>query len=208
VYVTHDQTEAMTLGDRVAVMRAGILQQVGAPQELYDDPANIFVAGFIGSPSMNFMPAQVEDGRVKLPMVEAQANGGLGEAARGGQGLIAGIRPEHFDEAARVPQDRRSAGATFRAKIELVESLGSELYAHFSIEHAGVESQELQELAADAGTAEVPGAGQDKVVARLDSESGIRQGEETELWVDTSRIHFFDPATGGRLRHGGVSAPA
>jgi multiple sugar transport system ATP-binding protein len=205
VYVTHDQTEAMTLGDRVAVMRAGVLQQVGPPQELYENPVNLFVAGFIGSPAMNFMPAQVEGGTVKLPMADVRADG-LGEAAQGGAGLIAGIRPEHFEDAGLVGEDKRGRGATFRAKIELVESMGSELYAHFSVEHGGVQSEELAELAQDAGTAEVPGAGEGKTVARLDPASRVRQGEESELWVDTSRIHFFDVATGGRIGASGAGA--
>jgi multiple sugar transport system ATP-binding protein len=200
VYVTHDQTEAMTLGDRVAVMRAGVLQQVGSPQELYDTPANIFVAGFIGSPAMNFLPAKVEGDTVKLPMVSARVGQAVTQAASGGKGLIAGIRPEHFEEAGMVGEDKRGHGATFRARIELVESMGSEVYAHFSLEHEGVQSEELAELAADAGTAEVPGAGEGKVVARLDPEAGVRQGEDAELWVDTSRIHYFDAATGGRIQ--------
>jgi multiple sugar transport system ATP-binding protein len=198
VYVTHDQTEAMTLGDRVAVMRAGVLQQVGPPQELYENPVNLFVAGFIGSPAMNFMPAQVEGGEVTLPMASVRANG-LAQAAEGGKGLIAGIRPEHFEDAGLVGQDKRGQGATFRARIELIESMGSELYVHFSVEGGGVESEELAELAQDAGTAEVPGAGEGKIVARIDPASRVRQGEEAELWVDTSRIHFFDAATGGRV---------
>jgi multiple sugar transport system ATP-binding protein len=202
VYVTHDQTEAMTLGDRVAVMRAGVLQQVGAPQELYDDPHNLFVAGFIGSPAMNFLPVTVEADRAKLPMVDIK----LPDGASGAQ-LIAGIRPEHFEDAGLVGSDKRGHGATFRAKIELVESMGSELYAHFTLEHQGVESAELAELAEDAGTSEVPGAGQGRVVARLDPASGVKEGEETELWVDTSRIHFFDASTGGRIR-GGAAASA
>src|ERR671939_95159 len=109
VYVTHDQVEAMTLGDRVAVMRAGVLQQVGAPQELYDDPNNLFVAGFIGSPAMNFMPAQVEGDTVKLPMADVRTDG-LGPVAQGGGGLIAGIRPEHFEDAALVGPDKRAQG--------------------------------------------------------------------------------------------------
>jgi multiple sugar transport system ATP-binding protein len=200
VYVTHDQTEAMTLGDRVAVMRAGVLQQVGAPQELYENPVNLFVAGFIGSPAMNFMPAQVDGGTVKLPMADVQATG-LGDAAAGGKGLIAGIRPEHFEDAGLVG-DKRGQGATFRARVDLIESMGSELYVHFSVEHGGIESEELAELAADAGTAEVPSAGEGKIVARLDPASRVRQGEEAELWVDTSRIHFFDAATGGRISTG------
>jgi multiple sugar transport system ATP-binding protein len=199
VYVTHDQTEAMTLGDRVAVMRAGVLQQVGAPQDLYENPINLFVAGFIGSPAMNFMPAQVEGDTVKLPIADVHLSGGLASATQGGRGLIAGIRPEDFEDSGLVGEDKRSRGATFRAKIDLIESMGSELYVHFSVEHSGIESEELAELAADAGTAEVPSAGQGKIVARLDPASGVRQGEESELWVDTSRIHFFDVATGGRI---------
>src|SRR4051812_28168579 len=105
VYVTHDQTEAMTLGDRVAVMRAGVLQQVGPPQELYDEPLNLFVAGFIGSPAMNFVPAQVENGTVKLPMADVPSSDGLAQAAHNGS-LIAGIRPEHFEEAGMVGDEK------------------------------------------------------------------------------------------------------
>src|SRR3954452_19268108 len=207
VYVTHDQTEAMTLGDRVAVMRAGVLQQVGPPQELYDTPANLFVAGFIGSPAMNFMPATVEGDVVKLPMVDAPLDAETRSALEGTSGLIAGIRPEHFEDAALVSDDKKPLGRVFTAKIELVESMGSELYAHFSVEHEGVESEELAELAADSGAADVPGGGGDTVVARLDPASSVAQGKESELWVDTSRIHFFDAGDGRALRAGtGVSA--
>src|SRR3954471_16987326 len=132
VYVTHDQTEAMTLGDRVAVMRAGVLQQVGSPEELYDNPVNLFVAGFIGSPAMNFMPATVEGDLVKLPMVDAPLESKMRDALSGASGLIAGIRPEHFEDAALVGDDKKPLGRTFKATIDLVESMGSELSAHFS----------------------------------------------------------------------------
>jgi multiple sugar transport system ATP-binding protein len=172
---------------------------VGPPQELYDDPNNLFVAGFIGSPAMNFMPVEVEGDRAKLPMVSIQIPDHVREA--GSRGMIAGIRPEHFEDEALVGDDKKHRGATFRAKIDLVESMGSELYAHFGVEgHGGVESQELAELAQDAGTADVPGGGAGRVVARLDPASSAKHGEELELWVDTSRIHFFDAATGGRIR--------
>jgi len=191
VYVTHDQTEAMTLGDRIAVMRAGVLQQVGTPAELYENPVNLFVAGFIGSPAMNFMPAHVEGDVVKLPMVDAplprDAIERIGDAR---EGLIAGIRPEAFEDAGLVGE-KLNEGVTFRTKIDLVESLGSELYVHFSLDHEGVESQELQELAQDAGTADVPGGGAGVVVARLDAASGVKQGQEHELWLDTSKLYFF-----------------
>jgi multiple sugar transport system ATP-binding protein len=199
VYVTHDQTEAMTLGDRVAVMRAGVLQQVGPPQELYDNPANLFVAGFIGSPAMNFMPATVEGDIVKLPMVDAPLESSTREVLTGARSLIAGIRPEHFEDAALVSDDKKPLGRTFKATIDLVESMGSELYAHFSVQHEGVQSEELAELAQDSGAADVPGGGTDTVVARLDPEASVKQGQEAELWVDTSRIHFFDASDGRSL---------
>jgi multiple sugar transport system ATP-binding protein len=191
VYVTHDQTEAMTLGDRIAVMRAGVLQQVGTPAELYNDPVNLFVAGFIGSPAMNFMPASVEGDVVKLPMVDAPLPRSAIERISGdGEGLIAGIRPEAFEDAALVG-DKINQGVVFRATVDLIESLGSELYVHFSLEHGGVESPELQELAQDAGTADVPGSGTGTVVARLDAASKVQQGQEAELWLDTSKLYFF-----------------
>ena len=197
VYVTHDQTEAMTLGDRVAVMRGGVLQQVGPPQELYDNPVNLFVAGFIGSPAMNFMPASIDGETVRLPMVEAR----LQESVRdmcGSERLIAGIRPEDFEHASMVGQDKRENGVTFKIKVDVLESMGSELYAYFKVGGAELESQDLQELAEDAGTAEVPGAGAENlVVARLDAESGVKEGEETELWMDVSKLHFF-AVDGGR----------
>jgi multiple sugar transport system ATP-binding protein len=207
VYVTHDQTEAMTLGDRVAVMRAGVLQQVGPPQELYDDPTNLFVAGFIGSPAMNFMPASIDGDMVKLPMVDAPLDSATREKLSGASGLIAGIRPEHFEDKAIVGDDKLAHGRTFRARIDLVESMGSELYAHFSIEGADVESEELAELAQDAGAADVPSSGENVVVARLDPAASVKQGEETELWVDTSRIHFFDTSDGRSLTSSRAATP-
>jgi multiple sugar transport system ATP-binding protein len=193
VYVTHDQTEAMTLGDRIAVMRAGVLQQVGTPSELYDNPRNLFVAGFIGSPAMNFMPAHVEGDIVKLPMVDAPLpREALERIGDSGEGLIAGIRPEAFEDSALVGE-KINEGVVFRARVDLVESLGSELYVHFTVEHQGVESQELQELAEDAGTADVPSAGAGAVVARLDAASKVTQGQEAEFWLDTSKLYFFKP---------------
>jgi multiple sugar transport system ATP-binding protein len=193
VYVTHDQVEAMTLGDRVAVMRAGVLQQVGTPAELYENPKNLFVAGFIGSPAMNFMPASVEGDTIKLPMADVRLPASLASRVdEAGEGLIAGVRPEAFEDAALVG-DKRDLGVTFRAKIEVVESLGSELFVHFGLGHQGVQSQELQELAEDAGTADVPGGGTDTVVARLDAASKATQGQESELWMDTRKVSFFKP---------------
>ncbi len=195
VYVTHDQTEAMTLGDRVAVMRAGVLQQVGSPADLYNHPDNLFVAGFIGSPAMNFMAATAEEGKVKLPFGEVD----LPDRLSGASGkVIAGVRPESFEDANLVG-DAKDRGNTFTAKVDLVESMGSEKYAYFTVEGESVESQELQELAEDAGTSEVPSSGEGLVVARLDAASEVERGHDAELWVDASKLHLFDPDSGANL---------
>ena len=202
VYVTHDQVEAMTLGDRVAVMRAGVIQQVGPPQELYEEPVNLFVAGFIGSPAMNFVPARIDGNTIVLPMVEAPLPEDLRARVDGTQELIAGIRPEHFEDASLVG-DARDHGAVFTTRIDVVEWMGAELYAHFAIERQGIESEELAELAAAAGTTDVPSAGEeDRVVARLDSASKAREGQDVELWVDVSKLMLFDLETGRNLAVG------
>ena len=199
VYVTHDQTEAMTLGDRVAVMRAGEIQQVDTPMELYNNPKSLFVAGFIGSPAMNFMPATADGGKLKLPMAEVNLPDGVDAKGE----VIAGIRPEHFEDVAQVDDSVRDRGATFKAKIDVLESMGSELYAHFNIEgHGRVESKELEELAQDAGAADLPSGDAGQVTARLSAESGVREGEEVELWIDVRQIQLFDPNDGRSLRSG------
>ncbi len=199
VYVTHDQTEAMTLGDRVAVMRAGMLQQVGRPSELYANPANLFVAGFIGSPAMNFMPATVSGDVVRLPLGEVRLDLSRRPSQADGRDVIAGIRPEAFEDASLLAADARERGMTFRTKIDLVESLGAEQYAYFQVEAGQLEAEELRELAEDAGAAEVPSSGEGQVVARISAESRIDRGDEAELWVDPTRLHFFDPANGQSL---------
>ena len=202
IYVTHDQTEAMTLGDRVAVMRSGLLQQVGTPMELYNEPVNLFVAGFIGSPAMNFMPATVDGDTVKLPIGDVRLPQELRARVGGAHGrqLLAGIRPENFEDAA-LTGEARERGSTFQARIEVLESMGSELYAHFSVtSDEQIESQQLRELAEDAGGGEVPMAGEEgRIVARLDPQSRVRQGEEAELWVDATALHLFDPEDGRNL---------
>jgi multiple sugar transport system ATP-binding protein len=202
VYVTHDQTEAMTLGDRVAVMRSGELQQVGAPQELYEHPKNIFVAGFIGSPAMNFLPVKVEGTNIVTPIGNAPLSDQQRQALEGDgkRDLIAGIRPEDFEDAALVG-DQRDRGITFNARIDVLESMGAEFYAYFSVEaQESVSSQELQELAEDAGTADIPSAGEaGQVVARLEPASKAAEGQEAELWLDTSKVHLFDASNGQRL---------
>jgi multiple sugar transport system ATP-binding protein len=208
IYVTHDQTEAMTLGDRVAVMRSGMLQQVDTPMELYNNPLNLFVAGFIGSPAMNFMPATLDGDVLRLPVGAVRLPGETLQQARSAGSLIAGIRPEHFEDASLVGENR-DRGTTFRAQIEVLESVGSELYAHFAVEAEGeIESEELRELAEDAGAGEVPSSGgEGRIVARLDPASRVREGEEAELWVDISKLHLFDGQSGRSLTSKG-SAPA
>jgi multiple sugar transport system ATP-binding protein len=207
IYVTHDQTEAMTLGDRVAVMRSGVLQQVGSPMELYNEPRNLFVAGFIGSPAMNFMPATLEGDRVHLPIGDVPLPEGVSGDTSGT--LVAGIRPEDFEDAAVMGGSARG-GTTFRANIEVLEAMGSELYAHFAVSSdVSVESDELRELAADAGAGDVPSSGAEgRIVARLDPSSKVREGQEAELWVDASKLHLFDSGDGRSLRASRDDAPA
>src|SRR4051794_8915847 len=199
VYVTHDQTEAMTLGDRVAVMRAGAVQQVDAPKTLYERPANLFVAGFIGSPAMNFLPGQVEGDTLRTPFGDTPLPGELKAGLNGGGEVIIGVRPEHFEDPAAA--GREVPGMRFRAKIAVVESMGSELYAYFDIDTAA-QSAELAELARDAGLDEVPSHGDGdatQVVARLDAASRARAGAEVELALDTGQIKLFDPNDGQAL---------
>jgi multiple sugar transport system ATP-binding protein len=199
VYVTHDQTEAMTLGDRVAVMRGGVLQQVDTPRVLYSSPVNIFVAGFIGSPAMNFFSATAAGGKVRLPFAEVPAPEGLGESGE----VIVGIRPEDFEDA-RLAPDRRH-GVEFEAPIEVLESMGSEIYAYFSFEGGDVSSDELAELARDSGIAETPSGGAGRAVARLNPESDIREGQRARLWFDAAKLHLFDHENGTNLAHRGAA---
>jgi multiple sugar transport system ATP-binding protein len=202
VYVTHDQTEAMTLGDRVAVMRTGTIQQVGSPHELYARPVNLFVAGFIGSPSMNFLPATMEDGALRTPLGDMPLSGQLRQAlerAKAPRDLIVGIRPENFEDASLVAPDTRPLGITFSADIDVVESLGSDVFAYFEKELGqGVDAAELQELAQESGRAD-SGGSMDQVVARLDAATQVREGQRADLWVDVRAVHVFDPSSGRNL---------
>jgi multiple sugar transport system ATP-binding protein len=201
VYVTHDQTEAMTLGDRVAVMRGGLLQQVGPPQELYRNPTNIFVAGFIGSPAMNFMPASLEEGRLRSKLGALDLTDEMRRALEQGgrsRDVILGVRPEDFEDAALVPDDARPYGLTFSATIDVTESMGSDVYAYFTLEGGPAQSAELEELARDSGRDDTGSEG-DQIVARLDAATRIVEGESAQLWADGRAIHVFDPETGQNL---------
>ena len=202
VYVTHDQTEAMTLGDRVAVMRGGIIQQVDSPKNLYERPSNLFVAGFIGSPSMNFLPAQLDGDTIKLPFGDAQIPDELKsrlKANGASREVIAGVRPEHFEDSDVEPD---KPGLRFTAPVSVVESMGSELYAYFDVEHGGMESTDLSDLAADSGLEDLPKHGSSdvqQIVARLAAASRARPGEKANLVLDTRFIQLFDPSGGKSL---------
>jgi multiple sugar transport system ATP-binding protein len=206
VYVTHDQTEAMTLGDRLAVMRDGVLQQVGTPNELYNRPRNVFVAGFIGSPAMNFLPGEIGDGSLRFPLATVPLDGadraGIFPPGREGR-VVVGIRPEDFEDAALAGE--RERGIVVKALIDVLESTGSDVYAHLSPGGqngaAALSEPLIRELAAAAVSAteeEVVPTSLD-VIARLDSSSGLGEGREGELWLDTSKLHLFDPDSGERL---------
>jgi multiple sugar transport system ATP-binding protein len=202
VYVTHDQTEAMTLGDRVVVMRGGLLQQAGTPQELYDQPLNLFVAGFIGSPAMNFMSGTLEEGKLRTSLGDFPVSDRLRQElanARSGRQVIVGLRPENFEDAALVPTQDRDKGLTFRASIDVLESMGSDVYVYFSRgRDTQVSAAELDELAADSGSTDT-GADAETMTARLEPATRVREGAEAELWADGTAIHVFDPATGRNL---------
>ena len=197
VYVTHDQTEAMTLGDRVVVLRGGLVQQIGSPQELYDHPRNLFVAGFIGSPSMNFLPGTLTDAGVRTPLGDIALDGEARQkvAGKNAKGeVVVGIRPEHLEDAALMESYQRIDGSTFSARVDVLESMGSDKYVYFSAEGPGVSSRELDELAADAGT-DVTG----QLVARVAAESRARIGEKIDLWFDPRRVQVFDTESGANL---------
>ncbi|WP_340540991.1 ABC transporter ATP-binding protein [Nocardioides sp. GXZ039] len=193
VYVTHDQTEAMTLGDRVAVLKRGVLQQLATPRELYENPGNLFVAGFIGSPPMNFLPATVEGTTVKLPFGSVQISPEKAERVAGKGLLIAGIRPEHFEDASVV--ETKAEGSTFPANVEVVEWLGDKAYAYVPFEAPPEVQEQLQQLERDLDGDSL----RTQLVVGLDGASRIAAGDEAEIWVNTDKIHLFDPGTGENL---------
>ena len=195
IYVTHDQTEAMTLGDRVAVLKKGVLQQIASPRELYEQPANLFVAGFIGAPSMNFLPAQASNGKMRTPIGELEVPERLVKAAEGKDIVLLGVRPEHFEDAKLVDSALRGHGTTFTAKVSHTEWLGNEQYGYIRYEPDTKTQRRLNELAKDLDGEEM----EPQVVASFDAASRIRGGDEAELWVDGRKMHVFDVETGENL---------
>jgi multiple sugar transport system ATP-binding protein len=202
VYVTHDQTEAMTLGDRVAVLRGGILQQYATPAVLYDHPTNLFVAGFMGSPSMNFVSAELAEGRLRTPFGDIALSDQLRQEIEAGgseRQVIMGIRPEHFEDASLLSDEEVASGLTFTTTIDVIESMGSDVFAHFSVDQgARATSSDLVELAADSGSADTLEGGQG-VVARLDAATKIKEEDTARLWFDTGKIQLFDARSGESL---------
>ncbi len=200
VYVTHDQTEAMTLGDRVVVLRLGIVQQIGSPAELYIKPSNLFVDGFIGSPAMNFLPGRLTQNGIETALgVVTPADMGRvidnAKNVRSNGEVLIGIRPEHFEDARLVDPLAKSRGATFTAKVSVLESMGSDNYAYFSVEGGQASAEALAEIAADAG--QPIGSGQ--LIARLSPESDVAKGQNAELFYDTSKVSVFDQHSGANL---------
>ncbi|MDX6408307.1 MAG: multiple sugar transport system ATP-binding protein, partial [Gaiellaceae bacterium] len=210
-YVTHDQIEAMTMGSRVAVMRKGEIQQVDDPQTLYDRPVNLFVGGFIGSPSMNMLDAVIESSNGGLAATIGDQTISLGPEALEnhpalkayvGKQVILGIRPEDLEDAALetdAPPERQLHG-----RLELKEALGSEIMAHFAIKGAHAETDETRELAKDVGaegTEQPIGIAADEavIVGRFGARSRIKQGDQVTAVVDTRALHFFNPQTGNGI---------
>jgi multiple sugar transport system ATP-binding protein len=209
IYVTHDQVEAMTMGDRVAVMRKGDLQQVAPPQDLYERPVNLFVGGFIGSPAMNLAEATIErrDGRLAVQVGEHRL--GLDDAvltarpaleAYVGRTIVVGIRPENLEDAALepdTPDDRRMRGV-----VVLREPLGSEIVAHFTVAARPALTEDVRELARDVGqesavrAAEAEGASETVMVGRFGPRSRVKNGDVVDIAVETGALHFFDLETG------------
>ncbi|MBM7791029.1 ABC transporter ATP-binding protein [Tenggerimyces flavus] len=204
VYVTHDQTEAMTLGDRVAVLRKGILQQCASPRELYEQPVNLFVAGFIGAPPMNFLPASVEGNEVKLPFTTVPLPAGLDASELSGQLLVAGIRPEHFEDAEYVEAAKQPRGHTFEATVDVTEWLGNEQYAYVPYESPAEIRAQVDSLAQELDME----AMRPQLIISLDPASRIREGEPANFWVDFTRMHLFDPRSGDNLTNKATAASA
>ena len=207
VYVTHDQVEAMTMGDRVAVIRKGRLQQVDTPRNLYDFPDNLFVAGFIGSPSMNFIYGTLEGegddvyanlggDKVKLDRTAMAEKTGLADYK--GKEIVVGIRPEMFELVAAVPS--ADPQQTISVKVGLVEQLGSEAYIHFVKPSPPVVTPDIRELLADQGTDAASLGDETKFTARVDPDFVPKPGDEAKLVVETEKLHFFDKETGDAIR--------
>ncbi|MGY1796535.1 ABC transporter ATP-binding protein [Geodermatophilus sp. SYSU D00525] len=195
VYVTHDQTEAMTLGDRVCVLRKGKIQQVASPRELYEQPVNLFVAGFIGSPPMNFLPATLEGNALQTPFGQVELDEKRVAAVRGRDLLLVGIRPEYFEDASLVDEAKRPHGSLFRARVDVTEWLGDSQYAYIPYEAPEAITSQLRDLSRELDSEEL----RTQAIVSIDATSRIREGRDAEFWLDSRKIHVFDPQTGENL---------
>ncbi|RYY45428.1 MAG: ATP-binding cassette domain-containing protein, partial [Actinomycetales bacterium] len=197
VYVTHDQIEAMTMADQIVVMRDGRVEQRGRPLDLYDNPANLFVAGFIGSPPMNFLPATVEDGKITLPFGTFPLPADKAARAEGKGLMLAGIRPEHFEDVS-VLKDEADSSRTFEAHIDVREWLGDQQYAYVPYDADATTQDQLRELAREADSESL----RTQLVVSLDAASKITDDDNTVLFIDTDKLHLFDPTSGENLTVG------
>ncbi len=185
----------MTLGDRVAVLRKGVLQQFATPRELYQQPANLFVAGFIGSPPMNFIPATVSDGEFHTPFGAVTIPEQRAPRLNKQELVLIGARPEDFDEAAHVDAPAGERGMVFDATVDVIEWLGNEQYAYVPFEAPDEIAQRLDDLGRELDMEAV----RTQLVVSLDTASQLAEGETTSLWLDLTKVHVFDPATGENL---------
>jgi multiple sugar transport system ATP-binding protein len=205
VYVTHDQTEAMTLGDRVVVMHSGVAQQIATPDELYERPANLFVAGFIGSPAMNFFPATLTPNGLTLPFGEVllprEVQATIATHPKP-DNVIVGVRPEHLADAALIDGYQRISALVFNGKVDLVESLGADKYVYFTTASSDVHSAQLDELVAESELSA------NQFVARVPAESKAAIGQPIELACETTKLAVFDADTGVNLTNSVPSTAA
>jgi multiple sugar transport system ATP-binding protein len=195
VYVTHDQTEAMTLGDRVAVMRKGMLQQIATPRELYERPVNLFVAGFIGSPPMNFVPGVVDGEKLTLPFVTIDLPDEMRPLVAGKDHVTIGIRPESFEDDALVDAAKKANGVSFTVRVDVIEWLGNEQYAYIPYDAPESMVAGLVELERELDSERM----RSQLVVRLETMSSIHDDEDATLFLDPRRLLIFDPASGENL---------
>jgi multiple sugar transport system ATP-binding protein len=198
----------MTLGDRVAVLRKGVLQQCAAPRELYENPVNLFVAGFIGSPPMNFLPAVVQDGTLQTPLFDLDLSPDAVRGIGARQAVLVGVRPEHVEDRSMVERAKWAQGVTFTARVDVTEWLGDRKYVYLPYDvvhdHAHELEAGLAQLEAELDSERI----RSQFVVALDPMSGVSEGADAELWLDRSRVLIFDPESGDNITHAEIDVRA
>ena len=203
LYVTHDQVEAMTMGDRVAVIRKGELQQIDTPREIYLHPKNIFVAGFIGSPSMNFVYANVKFSSKNITLsfgkdsIKCNADKNKKLKEFDGQEIVLGIRPEAFEDS--IYANTKEFSEKLDIQVSLIEQLGSDSYIHFYKDIKPVQTDAIEEILADEGEDITVLGDQTKFIARVNPNSAVKEGDKITLAIDPSKLHYFDPTSGNAI---------